>query len=130
MSPSELALRAYSLRLESDLVDGGTIDWPFNSTEVYSADIHTNETHIEGAHCSEEPEPEPQVYGSAHEAHVAVEDHAGPDSDRQHITYQYALRYAILLDADNAQLAARSHSTGGKRDGALNRTGSENGAFA
>ncbi|KAJ2783325.1 hypothetical protein H4R18_001771 [Coemansia javaensis] len=30
-------------------------------------------------------------------------------------TYQYALRYAVLLDADNAQLAARTLSVSGKR---------------
>ncbi|KAJ2558755.1 hypothetical protein EV175_000647 [Coemansia sp. RSA 1933] len=32
-------------------------------------------------------------------------------SDDKKITYQYALRYAMLLDADNAQLAARARST-------------------
>ncbi|KAJ2570547.1 hypothetical protein IW140_002218 [Coemansia sp. RSA 1813] len=32
-------------------------------------------------------------------------------SDEKKITYQYALRYAMLLDADSAQLAARARST-------------------
>ncbi|KAJ2001767.1 hypothetical protein GGI04_003610 [Coemansia thaxteri] len=34
-------------------------------------------------------------------------------SDDEQITYQYALRYAMLLDAENAQLAARTRSVGG-----------------
>ncbi|KAJ2387865.1 hypothetical protein GGI05_003961, partial [Coemansia sp. RSA 2603] len=43
------------------------------------------------------------------------------DNDSVFTTYQYALRYAMLVDADNAQLAARSRSIGGNDD-LVNRT--------
>ncbi|KAJ2892117.1 hypothetical protein IWW38_003343, partial [Coemansia aciculifera] len=46
-------------------------------------------------------------------AHQQAAPTSQQPSDIEQITYQYALRYAMLLDADNVLLAARTRSLGG-----------------
>ncbi|KAJ2714743.1 hypothetical protein H4R23_005721, partial [Coemansia sp. Cherry 401B] len=121
-SPSDLGSQVYSLHLENNFVDGGVIDWPFDSTD---------DAHLAGA-----PPGDRHSYGGetpAADHNEAAEDHTPGPADSRQIAYQYALRYAILLDADNAQLAARSQSMSQRRiqnAPTLSRTGSENGGFA
>ncbi|KAJ1964097.1 hypothetical protein GGI12_001643 [Dipsacomyces acuminosporus] len=43
---------------------------------------------------------------------AAAHDTTPQQNERERITYQYALRYAMLLDAENAQLEARSRLSG------------------
>ncbi|KAJ1780242.1 hypothetical protein LPJ77_000616 [Coemansia sp. RSA 2523] len=136
-SPTQLASRAYSLSLESDFVAGGTLDWPFDLTDTCAPDAQ-NEI-FPHANASGPPAyesvPEPHDSVKDRKTHSTAEDHGDrPESGSRQIAYQYALRYAILLDADNAQLAARPQPGSGRNGPtigpSLSRTGSETGGFS
>ncbi|KAJ2065877.1 hypothetical protein GGH13_005940 [Coemansia sp. S155-1] len=108
-----------SLSLQNDFVDGGAMHWPFDTaTGSVSAVSSTQAITQQSA--------TPLAASS-----VNIHDRASsPDrhpADSEQITYQYALRYAMLLDADSALLAARTRSLGGfdaLLDSAEGRSGS------
>ncbi|KAJ2157313.1 hypothetical protein GGF46_004590 [Coemansia sp. RSA 552] len=135
--------------LEDAFVDGGALDWPF------AQDDGAGYTSAPPPPATNPPVPEADsvtlgavgdVGGSSKPTATPAQDstmappyaadektRSGmlelPPSDGEEITYQYALRYAILLDADSAQLAARSRSvtaspSAGKKP-ELSRAGSE-----
>ncbi|KAJ2852543.1 hypothetical protein IWW36_000172 [Coemansia brasiliensis] len=132
----ELITEMYSLRLEGDFVENGTIDWPFESKDSY----YIPEPH------QHESQPSFTSIGNINEDNKAVVDptHMAAENsnhteetpvDSRQIAYQYALRYAILLDADNAQLVARTQSINARAKSqietpALTRTDTDSSKFA
>ncbi|KAJ1731784.1 hypothetical protein LPJ61_002364 [Coemansia biformis] len=104
-----------SLHLGDGLVDGGAIDWPYSladardsttvpSYAVRAADTPTSAPNTAVAEQSEAATAPPPAAKSRTRS---LQLHP---SDTEQTTYQYALRYAMILDVDNALLAARSQS--------------------
>ncbi|KAJ2469977.1 hypothetical protein GGI02_003251, partial [Coemansia sp. RSA 2322] len=106
-SPTELPLK--SLRLQDDHASDGMLSWSFDAASSRSSSVAP--LNVLGA------APGSAATLDAQTAHAhATASHASlvhNPSDDEQITYQYALRYAMLLDAENAQLAARTRSVGG-----------------
>ncbi|KAJ2812501.1 hypothetical protein H4S07_001358, partial [Coemansia furcata] len=104
--PSATELPLSALSLQDDFVDGGAIYWPFDDTTTGSVSA------VSSTQAITQNSVTPLAAVSAHNhGQTNSPDHYPADSEQ--ITYQYALRYAMLLDADSALLAARTRSLGG-----------------
>ncbi|PIA13778.1 hypothetical protein COEREDRAFT_11058 [Coemansia reversa NRRL 1564] len=79
---------------------GPTAGYPLSAPVANTQDSDFNKKQTAPAQYAEDRDP-----SNGHNA-------TRPANESEQVTYQYALRYAILLDADSAQLAARSRGVG------------------
>ncbi|KAJ2676310.1 hypothetical protein IWW42_000598 [Coemansia sp. RSA 1085] len=131
---SELGSELYSLRLEGDFVENGTIDWPFESDDYYIPEPQQHESQPDFSSIGDIDGDSKAAVDTTHMTEHSTHTEETP-LDRRQIAYQYALRYAILLDADNAQLVARTQSINARAQSqidapALTRTDSDSSRFA
>ncbi|KAJ2701032.1 hypothetical protein H4218_001702 [Coemansia sp. IMI 209128] len=94
-----------SLSLHGDVVDDGAIYWPFDSSAGNVSAASSTQAIPPNGIAPLEASPAP--------IHDRASGPAENPAENEQITYQYALRYAMLLDADSALLAARTRSLGG-----------------